>query len=131
MLANSDKLGAVDSKTTDISNELAKACFELARTAKWTQRPIDTDEIVRLAERYLEITLSHLSTELRIDVPLLTRAVRYIILAHGTPHGDDTHWFETILTALIEVARPNSGLANDGKEFLKDMLDGIEESLLD
>jgi hypothetical protein len=117
--------------TTNISKELDQACFELARTAKWMQRPIDSDEIVKLAERYLDIALSHLSTELRIDLPLLTRAVRYMSQAHGMPHGDDTNWFESALITVIEVARPNSSLADSGKEFLKDMLDGIEESLAD
>jgi hypothetical protein len=34
-----------------------------------------------------------------------------------------------MLRALIEVARPNSGLDERGKEFLNDMLDGIQEQL--
>ena len=43
--------------------------------------------------------------------------------------GNDTEWFGEMLRALIEVARPNSGLDDQGKEFLNDMLDGIQEQL--
>jgi hypothetical protein len=109
--------------------DLAKACFELARTAKWTQRPIDASEIISLAARFETIAKERKSEELAIDEPILTRAVRYIAQAHGMPFGDDTRWFENMLTALLEVARPNSGLDLNGRAFLRDMMDGIEDSL--
>lgn len=112
-----------------MEEELATTCFELARTSKWAQRPIDSDEIIQLAEKFTADALSRLSPELNIDIPLITRAIRYIGQAHAMPTGDDTAWFSHMLTALIEVARPNSGLEESGKEFLKDMLEGIEEQI--
>jgi hypothetical protein len=110
--------------------DLEEACFELARTAKWAQRPIDLEEIRNLAARFLEIARSHvfISDTLRIDTPLIARATRYITQAHGMPMGDDSTWFSTMLRALLEVARPNTGLDKEGKAFLKDMQEGIEES---
>jgi hypothetical protein len=112
-----------------MDEDLANACFELARTAKWTQRPIDSAEITALAERFRTIAASRVCPELNIDVPLLTRAVRYIGQAHGMPMGDDTAWFSHMLHALIEVARPNSCLEESGKDFLEDMIEGITETL--
>jgi hypothetical protein len=39
--------------------------------------------------------------------------------------GDHTEWFGYMLDAVLEVARPNSGLDGQAREFLKDMRDGI------
>lgn len=113
--------------------DLEEACFELARGAKWVQKPIDSEEIRALAARFVEVARSHIfiGDNLRIDTALITRAVRYLTQAHGMPMGDDTRWFENMLTAVLEVARPNSGLDERGQAFLKDMLEGIEASLDD
>jgi hypothetical protein len=35
--------------------ELQTACFGVARTTKWTQKPIDAAEITAVAERFFEI----------------------------------------------------------------------------
>ena len=45
------------------------------------------------------------------------------------PMSDDTAWFSNMLTVLLEVARPNSGLDERGHAFLKDMREGIESIL--
>jgi hypothetical protein len=108
---------------------LAAACFNLARTAKWTQKRIDATEITALANRFEAIARSRVTESLGIDGALLARAVQYITQAHGPPFGDDTLWFEFMLSAVVEVARPNSGLDQDGQAILHDMLDGIQSSL--
>ena len=111
--------------------DLEEACFELARTAKWVQRPIDSEEIRGLSSRFVEIAKSHIfiGDNLKIDAPLITRSIRYLTQAHGMPTGDDTSWFSDMLTALLEVARPNSGLDERGQEFLQDMREGIDSFL--
>lgn len=106
---------------------VAAACLELARVAKWTRKPIDATEITVLANRLAEIAKGYVSKgELQIDLPLIERAVRYITAAHGMPMGDNTDWFEYMMKALIEVARPNSGLDVESKAFLLDMEQGIQ-----
>jgi hypothetical protein len=35
------------------------------------------------------------------------------------------YWFGYMLDTVLEVARPNSGLEDVAKEFLKDLRDGI------
>lgn len=103
------------------------ACLELARTTKWSRKPIDAQEIISLAGNYAAIAKSELAPGL-IEEPVVARAIRYIAQAHGMPMDDDTRWFSQTLRALLEVACPNSGLDEQGREFLPDMLAGIEQA---
>jgi hypothetical protein len=118
-------------KTTADEDALKAECFALARTAMWTQKPIDSEAITRLAEAFFNIARARLSEPLNIDLPLITRAMQYVAEAHGMPTGDDTRWFDLMLMAVLEVARPNSGLTERGQEYLYDMLDGITGMLED
>jgi hypothetical protein len=63
----------------------AKACFEVARTTKWTRKPVDSAEITALADKLYEIAKGEVSAELEIDLPLITRAVRYLGQVHAVP----------------------------------------------
>jgi hypothetical protein len=47
------------------------------------------------------------------------------------PSGNDTVGFHSMLMALVEVARPNTGQSEETKAFLRDMLEGIQSSLAD
>ena len=112
--------------------ELEEACFALARTIKWAQRPLDGEEILALAADFAKIAKSQIvhGEGLRIDAPLITRATRYLTQAHAIPPmADDTEWFSNMLVAVLEVARPNSGLDEQGQAFLTDMLEGIRSRL--
>jgi hypothetical protein len=104
----------------------------LARVTKWARKPIDSDEIQSQAARFSEAAKQHIfvGEGLTIDAPLVARAIRYLTQAHGLPFDDDALWLSQMLTAVLEIARPNSGLDAQGKEFLKDMRDGIS-SILD
>lgn len=109
------------------ADQLAAACFEVARGTKWVQRPIDADEIRLLAQEFTEIANAYVSEPLEIDVPLITRAVHYLSQKHVMPMGDDTAWFDNMLGVVLEIARPNTGL--DDKSFLNDMQQGISSLL--
>jgi hypothetical protein len=108
---------------------LADACFELARVLKWSNDNFVADaEIGGLAEKLNSIAMKrvHDDDTLGIDVPVVTRAVSYLTQAHAIPPmGDHTEWLGYMLDALLEVARPNSGLDGQAREFLNDMLEGI------
>src|ERR1700681_4592242 len=109
-----------------MANEIDLACFEVARQTL----PIDSEGIQMLAHRYAQIARGHLSDELDIDEPLLARAIHYIAHVHAIPPmGDNVQWFGDMLLALVEVARPNVGLDDRSKEFLRDILDGIQQEL--
>lgn len=109
--------------------ELQAACLAHARTCKWERKPIDADEISTLARVFFEMAHEFQSDALQIDLPLITRAVRYLSQAHGMPGCDDKISFRIKLAVLIEVARPNSGLDDDGLKFLSDMNEGIRSLL--
>lgn len=108
---------------------LADAYFELARALKWSKdSPAPEAEIGALAEKLNEIAMErvHDGDPLGIDVPVVARAVADLTQAHAIPPmGDDTEWFGYMLDAVLEVARPNSGLDRQARQFLKDMRDGI------
>jgi hypothetical protein len=114
------------------SADLEWACFELARTTMWGPKPLDSEETSNLAAHFLEIAKSRIfiSDNVRIDTPLITRAIHYLRQAHGMPMDkNDAGWFSSMLTALLEVARPNTVLDDRGQEFLKDMREGIDSLL--
>jgi hypothetical protein len=103
----------------------------VARTTKWARKPIDAEEIRALGDRLSFIARSFVSDGLEIDVPLITRAVRYLSQAHAIPPmGDDTQWFSNMLTVVLEIARPNSAVDKTGKAFLRDMIHGITTALM-
>ena len=110
--------------------ELQNACLGVARTTKWVQKPIDAAEITAVAKKLFEIAKQQVFPRLEIDVPLITRAVRYLGQVHAMPPMDDnTVWFSEMLRAVLEIARPNTGVDEENKEFLRDMRNGIEVSL--
>jgi hypothetical protein len=112
------------------TDKLRQACFELARINKRSPRPVDADQIVRLAERYTVIALSFVSGSLKIDVPLITRAIIYLTQAHGGPMEQESlDWFQYTLSTLLEAARPYASLDKEGLSFVEDMLDGNYRSL--
>ena len=107
---------------------LTAACFELARVLKWSKdSPASEAEIGGLTEKLNAIAMERVDDRDRfgIDVPVVARAIAYLTQAHAMPMGNDTEWFGYMLDAVLEVARPNSGLDGQAREFLKDMRDGI------
>ena len=94
-------------------------------------KPVPSADVRSLADEYSNIAKDFVSAELEIDIPLITRAVRYIDCVHGLPSGDDTRWFTGTLMTLLEVARPNAGVNDSARPFLKDMQDGIEQTMAD
>ena len=115
-----------------MSDDLRQACFDVARTTKWARKPVDSADITALADKLYEIAKGQVSPELEIDLPIITRAVRYLGQVHAMPPmDDDTGWFYDMLRVVLEIARPNTGVDEANKEFLKDMLQGIGQSLSD
>jgi hypothetical protein len=113
-----------------MSGELRQACLDVARITRWARKPVDSAEITVLVHKLYEIAKEQLSPELKIDLPPITRAVRYLGQVHAIPPmDDDTGWFHDMLRVVLEIARPNTGVDEENEEFLRDMLQGIEQSL--
>lgn len=112
---------------TDGLRELEKACLDLALAIKIVDQPITSDEARALAGKYVDMAISFTSEPLDIEPALIARAVRYLTHTHAIPPmRDDVQWFTNMLSALLEVARPNSVPDDKSKEFLKDMAEGIQ-----
>ncbi len=113
-------------------DELRQACFTVARNTKWAQRPMDVAEIQAFSDRLFEIAQSRIHEPLKRDAAVIARAVHYLNCTYAIPPlGEDTKWFGTALEVVLEIARPNSGLSDEAKPFLTDMMDGIHESTQD
>jgi hypothetical protein len=108
---------------------LADACFKLARVLKWSKDSSSSEgELGGLAKKLNAIAMERVYDRdtLGIDVPVVTRAIVYLTQAHAIPTaGNHTEWFGYMLDAVLEVARPNSGLDGEARQFLNDMRDGI------
>ena len=74
------------------TDKLSLACFELARINKRCRRPIDASEISALADKYMAVAISFLSSTLQIDISLIARAVRYITQAHAVPMAERRYY---------------------------------------
>jgi hypothetical protein len=62
----------------------------VGRAVKWSRKPVDSAEITVLADKLYEIAKDQDSTvELEIDLPLITREVRYLGSVHAIPPMDD------------------------------------------
>jgi hypothetical protein len=47
------------------------------------------------------------------------------------PMDDNTVWFSEMLRAVLEIARPNTGVEEENKAFLRDVRQGIDRVLGD
>jgi hypothetical protein len=66
------------------------------------------------------------------DPNLLVRAMHYIVDAHALPlMGTDMDWFRQTLACLVELAVPGIALSDKGGAFLRDVQEGIRQSLSD
>jgi hypothetical protein len=110
--------------------DLERACLDLALQIKIVDEPISSDDARGLAERFTAIALDQVHEQLGIDRPLVSKAVHYLTQVHAIPPmGEDTRWFSEMLRAVLEIARPNAVVGDDNKEFLRDLREGIEQSL--
>lgn len=104
---------------------LLDACYDVARQI---MGDVDADQTTILARQLADIAADHeqfvISRER--DPALITRAVLYLASVHAIPpmHGD-TRWFADMLTALIELACPNSIVGPDQDPFFRDIEAGI------
>jgi hypothetical protein len=113
-----------------VRQELEAACLEMARATKWVRKPIDASELTNFANQLVTISRGFISEPLEIDETVIARAVRYLTHVHAMPlMEEDTRWFTEMLRAVLEIARPNTVVDDENKEFLRDLLQGIERSL--
>jgi hypothetical protein len=116
--------------TDDEGDALRHACVELARTRIRFGAPIDLAMIRAIVDEFYKIAAAEIVDSPNVDRALLARAVTYINRVHSIPlEADEISWFTHTLRALIEVARPNVIVGDDGTHFLKEMRAGIDEAL--
>lgn len=114
-------------------DDLKVACYETARTAMWQRRPIPASSIQDLANEFYAVAAERAEEYQSIgeDAEVVNRAVWYLAQVHASPPmNTDIRWFREMLSALLELAFPNTHVAEGKpKQFLEDLLRGIKWSL--
>ena len=115
-------------------DKLQEACFNIARTVLWVQRPVPVTEIQSLADQFYKEALWHedfVAGQDR-DPNLITSAVVYLGNRHAIPPlADDPQWFNNMLQVLIELCCPNQGGQINEEQFFRELELGIAESRAD
>lgn len=113
---------------------LERACFDLVRSIRWKDGPIEKVVAQAMVPGYVEIALHHedfLVGQGR-DPNIIVRAVRYLAHVHAIPpHEGNMEWFKSAMDILIELACPNTGVESDQEPFFQDLLQGINEARSD
>jgi hypothetical protein len=116
-------------------DDLREACLDLARVVLASSQPqVSNDILETVAARFEREAVDFAPMVARAgrDPNLLVRALRYIVDAHALPlMGTDMDWFRQTLTCLVELAVPGIALSDKGGAFLRDVEDGIRQSLSD
>jgi hypothetical protein len=116
-------------------DDLREACLDLARVVLASSQPqVSNDILETVAARFEREAVDFAPMVARAgrDPNLLVRAMRYIVDAHALPlMGTDMDWFRQTLTCLVELAVPGIALSDKGGAFLRDVEDGIRQSLSD
>jgi hypothetical protein len=116
-------------------DDLREACLDLARVVLAAGQPqVSNDILETLAARFEREALDFAPMVARAgrDPNLLVRAMHYIVDAHALPlMGTDMDWFRQTLACLVELAVPGIALSDKGGAFLRDVQEGIRQSLSD
>ena len=119
------------SKLEQIEN-LKLACFKLAKDTMWQKGPVDTDLITTHADNLFKIASDDIQLYPGCSIEITTRAIDYLRQVHAIPPMEnDTIWFQNMLHVILTIACPNQRLEGDGREFLRDLLYGIIDSVFD
>jgi hypothetical protein len=116
-------------------DELREACLDLARVVLAAGQPqVSNDILETLAARFEREAVDFAPMVARAgrDPNLLARLIHYIVDAHALPlMGTDMDWFRQTLACLVELAVPGIALSAKGGAFLRDVQEGIRQSLSD
>jgi hypothetical protein len=116
-------------------DELREACLDVARVVLASTQPLVSNDILEtLAARFEReaVDFAPMIARAGRDPNLLVRAMRYIVDAHALPlMGTDMDWFRQTLACLVELAVPGIALSAKGGAFLRDVEEGIRQSLSD
>ncbi|MGZ5202091.1 MAG: hypothetical protein ACXWC4_20220 [Telluria sp.] len=116
-------------------DELREACLDLARVVLSASQPqVSNDILETVAARFEREAVDFAPMVARAgrDPNLLARAIHYIIDAHALPlMGTDMDWFRQTLACVVELAVPGIALSAKGGAFLRDVQEGVRQSLSD
>ncbi len=112
--------------------DLQAACYDVARETMRGRRPVDVDEIQRVAEKFYELATEQVQyvEGQGHSGALVLRAVHYLGGAHAIlPTRDSVYWFADMLSVLVELACPHSQPSARNTLFYLDLVRSLTETL--
>ena len=119
-------------------NKLYEVCYDLAALFYSQEDNLkieDTEghisDISNAADNYYGIALDYSFSfqNLGENTEIIIRAIKYIQYVHAMPiHKDNYQWFDHVLSTLIELACPKIIIDGEARDFLNDIVDGINIS---
>ena len=116
------------------NNELDEACLALARILLARHNSVSHDILDTVTTRLQQDAARHADyvQQLGRDPNMVTRAILYLSDTHAHPDlGSDTAWFQPMLACLLELAAPSLALSGAGAGFLRDVEEGVAQSIAD
>jgi hypothetical protein len=114
-------------------DDLMAACHETACVVMGQKHPIRESSVQSLAKEFYAIASKRANDYYNIgeDGEIVNRAVWYLAQVHASsPVRSRIRWFSNMLDALLELALPNTFVADEKpKRFLEDLLKGIRWSI--
>lgn len=112
-----------------MTTALKQACLAVAKRIAWRDGPVDEVLAASFAEILYKEALFHeefIRGQDR-DPNMITRAVSYLAHAHAIPPiGVDVFWFREMLSALVELACPNTPGRREDEQFYRDIEEGLQ-----
>ena len=108
---------------------LKRACLDVAKRIAWRDGPVDDVLASSFAAILYKEALFHEEyiRDQERDPNMITRAVSYLAHAHAIPPmGVDVFWFREMLSALIELACPNTQGRKEDSHFYSDIETGLQ-----
>jgi len=115
-----------------MSQEIEKACLEVAQTNMFEGKPIDAEPMIAYHQKLVAIGLEALehhkgSGATEQDI---ANAIYYIAQVYALPPiKDNIKWFSETLHTILEIAFPNSGITGNAVSFAKKLMAGLKEQL--
>lgn len=104
----------------------------MAEEILYERKPVDIKKVEKIARDLFNEALwfKEFILDSKRDPNMITRAVLYLSHTHTMPFMvEDTKWFHSSMSILIELACPNVGQTKQSVGFLKDINEGMFQSL--
>ena len=115
-----------------MSKIIEEACFKVARTNMWENKPIDASPIIKYQQDMIVLALEALEhfESLGATEQDIANAIHYIEQIYALPPiKNNRAWFESTLRTILELAFPNSAVSGEAAMFAQKLMSGLQKQI--